>query len=123
MPMTPEMGPDRRTQAPVPQGSEDRIRQLMEAIGGAAKGAASAIQVMPYINPTGPIPMPAAEDMPWKRSAPPPAEGRDYQTMPRKIPGPAGIVPEGIRPKRNDYLRVETDEEYRQRKGGGNRID
>ena len=125
MPMTPEMGPDRRQQYLKAQGqsSEDRIRQLMEAMGGAAKGVASAVQVMPYINPTGPIPMPAAEDMPWKRSAPTPAEDRPYQTMPRKIYRPTGIAPEGTIPRRNTNLRAETPEERARRKGRENGIE
>jgi hypothetical protein len=40
-------------------------------------------------------------------------QGGDIKLMPNLKP----------QPKRNDYLKVETDEEYRQRKGSGYRIN
>jgi len=97
MPMTPDMGP-RRQQS---QSPEDRIRALMQGLGGAAAAAGAVetagglLQKMPFNPsdlPTGPIlkklpyipseqpPGPILQKMPYR-----PANPYMHKTVPRDI--------------------------------------
>jgi hypothetical protein len=115
--MTPDMGPSRRQQYLQAQGQspEDRIRALMQGLGGEVAGAADAagdfIQNMPFKigNVT---PGPLLERGPY---VPKPNDGPYIQEM--QAP-----------PKKNNnggygFLRQETDEEYARRKGRENGIE
>jgi len=90
--MTPEMGPSRRQQS-----SEDRIRALMQGLGGEAAGAAGDfIQKMPFRPsdlPAGPL----LQQMPYRPSEQKP--GPYIQKMPLKLANPHmhKTVPRDIR--------------------------
>ncbi len=102
MPMTPDMGPSRRQQYLQAQGQspEDRIRALMQGLGGEVAGAADAagdfIQNMPFKigNVT---PGPILERGPYKPNEQ--APGPDYQKMPYRPASPYmhKTVPRDIR--------------------------
>ena len=95
MPMTPEMGPDRRQQYLQAQGqsAEDRIRALMQGLAAGAGGG--FIQKMPFktgietpgptlergpYNPNEQAPGPYIKKMPYR-----PASPYMHKTVPRDI--------------------------------------